>query len=197
MSWASHPFTYRSEEGLTLAGERAGERGAQPVILLHGGGQTRHSWRRAVRELAARGYDVINLDARGHGESEWAPDGDYGFRTQSRDLDRIIATLPMKPALVGASMGGATGLILAGMRDPVPASVLVLVDIVPRMDPQGSEKIRAFMRSHPNGFETVEEAAEAVRAYNAAATQFPAMVMARLCGFRPGQVLIPAEDDRP
>jgi len=157
---------YAGDGGIHLVADVGGDPSAPPVILMHGGGQTRHSWGGAMRDLVRRGYHVINLDARGHGESDWAPDGDYGFRTQSRDLDRIIATLSMKPALVGASMGGATGLILAGMRDPVPASVLVLVDIVPRMDPEGSAKIRAFMARHRDGFATVDEAAEAVRVYN-------------------------------
>jgi pimeloyl-ACP methyl ester carboxylesterase len=157
---------YAGDNGVQLVADVGGDPAAPPVILMHGGGQTRHSWGGAMRELVRRGYHVINLDARGHGQSDWAPDGDYGFSTQARDLDRIIATLSAKPALVGASMGGATGLILAGMRDPSPAAALVLVDIVPRMDPEGSAKIRAFMARHRDGFANVEEAAEAVRRYN-------------------------------
>lgn len=157
---------YSGDGGVQLVADVGGDPSSLPVILMHGGGQTRHSWGGAMRELIRRGYYVINLDARGHGESDWAPDGDYGFSTLARDLERIIATLSAKPALVGASMGGATGLILAGTRADPPASALVLVDIVPHVDPKGSAKIRAFMTSHRDGFASVEEAAEAVRAYN-------------------------------
>jgi pimeloyl-ACP methyl ester carboxylesterase len=157
---------YTGDKGVQLVANIGGDRGAPAVILMHGGGQTRHSWGGAMRELVRRGYHVINLDARGHGESAWAPDGDYTFSTQARDLEQVLATLSTKAALVGASMGGATGLILVGARAHPGACALVLVDIVPRMDPQGSAKIRAFMASNPNGFATIEEAAEAVRAYN-------------------------------
>ena len=88
---------YTGDGGVRLAADVGGDPAAPPVILMHGGGQTRHSWGGAMRDLVRRGYHVINLDARGHGDSDWAADGDYGFRTQSRDLDRVIATLSTKP----------------------------------------------------------------------------------------------------
>lgn len=157
---------YSGDGDVELAADVGGDPSAPTVILMHGGGQTRHSWGGAMRDLVRRGYHVINLDARGHGESSWAPDGDYSFGTQARDIERIIATLRSKPALVGASMGGGTSLILTGVHAPAAAAALVLVDIVPHMDAAGSAKIRRFMASHPQGFATIEEAAEAVRAYN-------------------------------
>ncbi|MBS0613025.1 MAG: alpha/beta hydrolase [Proteobacteria bacterium] len=168
MSWVSHPFTFQSEDGLTLAGERAGPRGAQPVIFMHGGGQTRHSWRRAVREVAARGYDVINLDARGHGESQWAGARQrYRMEYLSSDLLRIIDTLSAPPVLIGASMGGLTAMHALG-REPSRqlARALILVDVVPRIEPDGAARIIGFMRARPEGFANVEEAAAAVAAYN-------------------------------
>jgi pimeloyl-ACP methyl ester carboxylesterase len=149
-----------------LVGDVGGDPSAPSVLLLHGGGQTRHSWGGAMRELITRGYHVINLDARGHGESEWAPDGDYTLEMLARDLEAVIATLPSKPALVGASMGGATALTLVGTRERAMAAALILVDIVPQMNPAGTSKIQTFMKSHEGGFATVEEAADAVSAYN-------------------------------
>jgi pimeloyl-ACP methyl ester carboxylesterase len=157
---------YTGADGIQLVADVGGDASAPAVILMHGGGQTRHSWGGAMRELVRRGYHVINLDARGHGNSAWAPDGDYSSTTQARDLERVVATLAAKPALVGASMGGATGIMLAGTREPSPVAALILVDIVPRLNEAGAENIRAFMRSHSNGFATVDEAAEAVRVYN-------------------------------
>ena len=63
----------------------------EPVILLHGGGQTRHSWGRAALELAARGYYVAAIDLRGHGDSDWAPDSNYSIDAQVGDVRAVIA----------------------------------------------------------------------------------------------------------
>ena len=169
MSTAPRPFTFKSTDGLTLSGEKAGVRGGPPVILLHGGGQTRHSWSGAVRELATRGYEVINLDARGHGDSQWAVQAHhYSLSFLADDLLRIIDTLSELPVLVGASMGGLTALQIIGSHSKPVASALVLVDIVPRIEKDGAERILRFMNGHPEGFATIEEAAAAVAAYNPA-----------------------------
>lgn len=119
-----------------------------------------------MRELLARGYHVINLDARGHGDSDWAPDGRYGLDAHAADLRSVIATLRSPPALVGASMGGATSLYAVGTSAQPLARALVLVDVVPRIDPEGAKKILAFMSAQPDGFATLDEAAAAVAAYN-------------------------------
>lgn len=136
------------------------------MILLHGGGQTRHSWSRAQTDLVARGYHVINFDTRGHGDSEWSADGEYSLDRLVADLRCVIATLSVKPALVGASMGGITALALVGESGEDHAAALVLVDVVPRVEPAGVEKIRRFMTANPDGFASVEQAADAVAAYN-------------------------------
>jgi pimeloyl-ACP methyl ester carboxylesterase len=164
MNWELRRFT--GADGVELVADLGGDPDAPPVILLHGGGQTRHSWGGAMRELVGRGYHVINLDARGHGDSGWAPDGEYSFAKQAEDLARVVATLRRPPALVGASMGGATSLEFSSAQVPPRAAVLVLVDIVPRLDIEGANRIRAFMRANPDGFATIEEAAAAVQAYN-------------------------------
>lgn len=167
---------YDGANGVTLAADVGGDPSAPPVILLHGGGQTRHSWGTAMRELVAQGFHVVNLDCRGHGDSDWAPDGAYSLDALAADLNAVIATLPAPPALVGASMGGATALYLVGNSGATPvarvgnsakpiASALVLVDIVPRVEAAGGAKIGAFMRANPDGFANVEEAADAVSAY--------------------------------
>jgi pimeloyl-ACP methyl ester carboxylesterase len=157
---------YVGVDGIDLVGDVGGDPAAPIVILLHGGGQTRHSWHGAMLELVQRGYYVINLDARGHGESQWAPDADYSLEVLAEDLARVIDTLPSKPALVGASMGGATSLYLIGTHAEPVASALVLVDIVPNIDSDGADKIKAFMTGHTQGFADLEEAADAVTAYN-------------------------------
>jgi pimeloyl-ACP methyl ester carboxylesterase len=166
MSKAIETRRYTGFNGLTLVADVGGEPTAPAVILLHGGGQTRHSWSGAMNRMLERGYHVINLDARGHGESAWADDGDYGLAAITGDLRAVIETLPHPPALVGASMGGATSLYLVGTSPERIATALVLVDFVPRVDPEGARKIQAFMQGNPQGFATLEEAADAVAAYN-------------------------------
>jgi pimeloyl-ACP methyl ester carboxylesterase len=152
--------------GISVAGDVGGDPSHPAVILQHGGGQTRHSWGGAMRELVSQGYHVINLDARGHGDSDWAPDGNYSLDALAGDLRAVIATLSSKPALVGASMGGACSLYTVGMSEAQIVAALILVDMVPRVNPAGAAKIAAFMRSRPDGFATLDEAAEAVAAYN-------------------------------
>lgn len=156
---------YAGTEGLSLCADVGGDPTHPPVILLHGGGQTRHSWGRAQRELINSGYHVINLDARGHGDSDWSPQGHYRLEHLAADLRAVIDTLPTPPALVGASMGGATALFAIGNCAAPIARALVMVDIVPRVEAEGGQRIGAFMRANPEGFATVAEAADAVATY--------------------------------
>src|SRR5690554_6123003 len=109
-----HSKGFKGYRGLRLGADVGGDPAAPPVILLHGGGQTRYSWGRAARELAQSGYHVIALDLRGHGESEWATDGDYSLDAFVGDLRAVITSLDQPPALVGASLGGATSLLCLG-----------------------------------------------------------------------------------
>lgn len=149
---------------LTLAADIEGPADAPVVVLLHGGGQTRHSWSGAMAALVARGYRVINYDARGHGDSDWSSAGAYHLDDRAADLEAVVRELAAPFALVGASLGGATAIqaVAQGLR---PA-VVVLVDIVPEPEPEGVGRIVGFMRGHPNGFATLDEAVDAVAAYN-------------------------------
>lgn len=161
-------FTVRmfmTAEGMTLHGDVGGAVGAPTVVLMHGGGQTRRSWHGAAREFAAAGYHVINLDARGHGDSDWPDDGCYSLDVLARDTRGVIASLPGPVALVGASMGGVTALHLAASGLAPAVAAVVMVDIVPRVEQEGSDRIQAFMRAYPTGFASVEAAADAVAAY--------------------------------
>jgi non-heme chloroperoxidase len=150
--------------GVRLAADVSGPAGGKPIVFLHGGGQTRASWKRAVEVLAGRGYRVISLDLRGHGESDWSPDGDYQLDRFVDDLEVILPTLGAPPVLVGASLGGLASLLAVGDRR-LPAAGLVLVDVTPKLETAGTSKITTFMTSNPNGFASVDEAADAVSAY--------------------------------
>lgn len=152
-----------------LVGDVAGPPAGRPVLLLHGGGQTRHAWRRALVELAAQGWRAIALDARGHGDSGWPADADYGVDALTGDLRCVVEALtgtggPL-PVVVGASMGGHTALVAQG-EGQVRLQALVLVDVVPRLEDEGVARIVAFMTARPEGFASLDEAADAVAAYN-------------------------------
>ncbi|RYE43741.1 MAG: alpha/beta hydrolase [Hyphomicrobiales bacterium] len=134
------------------------------VLLLHGGGQTRHSWRNTGRSLAVDGWSAIALDARGHGDSQWAPDGDYSIDALVADLTSVVSELGEKPVLVGASMGGMTSLIGQGENSDL-ARGLVLVDIAPKVETDGTAEIMAFMRSGLDGFANLDDAAAVIAAY--------------------------------
>jgi non-heme chloroperoxidase len=152
-------------DGVGIAGDSWGDPGGRLVLLLHGGGQTRHAWKGTGEMLGAAGYHAVALDARGHGDSDWATDGAYDGDVMVRDLQCVIAALNgSRPILVGASMGGITSLMAVG-EGHVDASALVLVDVAPQVEPAGVEKIQAFMAQKPEGFESLDEVAEAISNY--------------------------------
>jgi pimeloyl-ACP methyl ester carboxylesterase len=151
--------------GVMIAGDSWGNPEGPLVLLQHGGGQTRHAWKNSGEVLGAAGYHAITFDARGHGDSDWAKDGNYGQDIMVEDLLRVIDALGgRRPVLVGASMGGGTSLTAVG-EDHVDATALVLVDIAPRLEVEGAQKILEFMGQKPDGFDTLEEAAEAISNY--------------------------------
>jgi len=156
----------RTGAGLTVVLERFGEpSGLPPVLLLHGGGQTRHSWSGTAGQLAARGYEAWTMDLRGHGDSEWATDGDYTTDAMVEDLDAVCAEIGRPPVVVGASMGGMVGLVSEGSLRPGRFRGLVLVDIATQLEAAGVERIVGFMSAAPDGFATLDEAADAIAAY--------------------------------
>lgn len=150
-------------QGLQITADIAGPRGAPTVILGHGGGQTRHSWDKCEQQLAKVGYYAINYDLRGHGDSDWSPDGNYSIHSRAHDLMAIAAHGTRPFALVGASLGGMTGLVAATLG--LEPAALVLVDIVPKMSLAGVKRIRAFMTANPDGFSSIEAAADAISSY--------------------------------
>jgi pimeloyl-ACP methyl ester carboxylesterase len=150
--------------GLQLAADAAGPAHGPTMLFLHGGGQTRQSWGRAVEEAARRGFRAISLDLRGHGDSDWSSDGQYGMEYFAADVRQAIQHLGVEPILVGASLGGIVGMMIAASPPP-SLRALVLVDVTPRIEMSGAKEIMAFMDSAPNGFASLEEAADAVSAY--------------------------------
>ncbi|HEX5095036.1 MAG TPA: alpha/beta hydrolase [Acidimicrobiia bacterium] len=155
-------------DGNRIAADVAGDPADPPVVLLHGGGQTRHSWGTTLTALADKGWHAFSMDLRGHGESEWAADGDYTLDAFAGDILAIARTFDRPPALVGASLGGLSCLAAIGEHpDEAVARALVLVDVAPKIEDEGRERIGMFMIEHMNdGFGSLEEVADAIAAYN-------------------------------
>jgi pimeloyl-ACP methyl ester carboxylesterase len=161
---------FRGAGGLTLIAdewnrdaESASNRSS--VLFLHGGGQNRYSWKSTSQILADEGLHVVALDSRGHGDSDRAPDANYTVDALVEDTIAVLEQIGRPTVLIGASMGGMTALPVAHQAGPDKVTKLVLVDVVPRYEKDGSARIREFMASGLDGFESLDEAADAVAAY--------------------------------
>ena len=160
---------FRGDGSLTLVGDEWNRGLADPgrptILMLHGGGQNRFSWKNTGAVLAEHGFQVLALDARGHGDSDRSPVGDYTVDTLARDVAAVLQQIGRPVVLIGASMGGLTGIMAAHTAGPQSVTKLVLVDVVPRFESEGTHRIRDFMTRHVNGFETLEHAADAIADY--------------------------------
>src|SRR5256885_5273524 len=107
-------FEFKGRDGLRLAADVAGDAGAPPVVFFHGGGQTRHAWGTTLDVLAGEGWRAYSVDLRGHGDSDWAEDGDYTLDAFSADVLAVATSLDQLPVLVGASLGGIASLAAVG-----------------------------------------------------------------------------------
>ncbi|KCZ56170.1 MULTISPECIES: alpha/beta fold hydrolase [Hyphomonas] len=160
---------YLHANRLKLAQSSFGDPAAPPIIFAHGGGQTRHAWRGAAKALAFEGYRSIALDLRGHGESDWAADGDYSLEAIARDLIEVgerVAGGGGRPHIVGASLGGLAAIVAAGVLSRNAFASVTLVDIAPNMDAAGVAKVVEFMGAHiEEGFDSLEQAADVIATY--------------------------------
>jgi len=157
--------SYLGRNRVRIVADAYGDPNAPDVVLLHGGGQTRHAWGSTARALGEAGWHALALDLRGHGDSAWDPLGDYSLDAFVDDLLAVAATLGRPPVLVGASLGGLTSLLAAGETAADSFRAVVLVDVAPKTEPEGVERIVSFMGANPDGFASVEEAAEAIAVY--------------------------------
>lgn len=156
-------------EGLTLAADAYGPGDGPPVVLLHGGGQTRHAWDGTARLLGDKGWRATTVDLRGHGDSDWAgPEGGYSLDAFAADVRAVAAAQRRPPVLIGASLGGLSSLVAIAEAPPgvTVGGGLVLVDVAPRLEEEGIARIAEFMLGNLDGFASLEEVADAVVAYN-------------------------------
>jgi pimeloyl-ACP methyl ester carboxylesterase len=148
-------------DGLELAGNAYGDPAAPPVLFFHGGGQSRNAWLGSARTVAASGYFGISFDLRGHGESDWAADGDYLLDAFGRDVEQLLHQFDRPATLVGASRGGQAALV-GGARHSNRVRLIMLADVAPDMRDDGVDGIRAFFAKGAAGFATLDSAADSL-----------------------------------
>ncbi len=152
------PISHRIEgaHGLMLHVLEWSQEGT-PLVLLHGGGNEAHLWDEFAPCIAAH-YRVLAVDQRGHGDSDWDPQGRYDSDSMADDLEQVLDGFGIERfVLVGFSMGGRAGMIFAG-RHPNRLAGLVLVDIGPELDARGRIRIGSEMTDQRAPvFQSIEE----------------------------------------
>jgi esterase len=150
--------------GLRLCYLDWGTAGKSPMLFLHGGALTAHTWDLCCLALRAD-YHCLALDQRGHGDSDWAPDADYSIAVQREDIKAFAAALGLdRFILVGMSMGAINGLAYA-IAYPETLSALVLIDAGPSLRRPGSRRIRDFVNGGAEP-ETLEAIVARALAFN-------------------------------
>lgn len=150
--------------GLTFHYVEWGVPAAPPLLCLHGITQTAHSWDEVAADLAAD-YRVLCLDQRGHGDSDWAPEGDYTRQTQATDVDAITDALGLSRfVLAGMSMGGINSITFT-TQHPQKVRALIIVDVSPEIQVKGVENIRSFIQA-PDELDTFEAFVERAHQFN-------------------------------
>ncbi len=147
-----------------------GNKGKPVMVLLHGLRGHCHSWD-DVSLRFCNDYQVLAMDQRGRGETDWAPGGDYSTQAFVADLEGFCGALGLeKFTLVGHSMGGRNSMAFGG-RNADKLEKLVIVDIGPDIDPVGSARITRELVEVPEEFGSFEEALQYVNAQNRFASE--------------------------
>ena len=142
--------------GLNLHYLDWGNEGKPIVVLLHGLRGHGHSWDDFSAAIC-QDYQVLALDQRGRGETDWAKDGDYSTPAFVDDLAGFCDALNLDSfILVGHSMGGRNSMLF-GSQYPEKLKQLVLVDVGPDLDPRGSNRIAQEVINVPEEFDTFED----------------------------------------
>ena len=135
-----------------------------PLVLLHGVGQTCHTWDLFAAAMSPH-FHVMAFDQRGHGDTDWAPDKDYSRKTMVKDAEGFTTALGLdRFFLTGMSMGGANSLSFTG-QNPDRVKALVVVDVGPRVENKGVQNIRNFMKDFRE-FDSLDDAAAVIHKFN-------------------------------
>ncbi len=116
------PVTARSADGTELHAEVFGPDDGETVLLLHGWTETLAFWIYVTEELTRRGFRVVAMDLRGHGDSQPAAAGEYALARFGDDVEAMLdATLTdgERAIIAGHSLGGMSIAAWAERHDAV------------------------------------------------------------------------------
>ncbi|MDP7628844.1 MAG: alpha/beta hydrolase [SAR202 cluster bacterium] len=134
------------------------------ILMLHGFAQQAHSWDFVALAFADR-FRIIALDQRGHGDSDWASDGDYTPETQQIDIAAIVQELSLDEfVLMGLSMGGRNSFTYAA-NNPEKVKALIIVDAGPENVRAGTQNIRRFVEQDDE-LDSIDAFVDRVVSYN-------------------------------
>jgi pimeloyl-ACP methyl ester carboxylesterase len=133
------------------------------ILMLHGNSQQSHSWDFVSLALSEQ-FHLIVLDQRGHGDSDWASDGDYSVEAQQKDIDGFVQAVGLDGfTMMGHSMGGRNSYVWAS-RHPGALKALVIVDTGPQTQRTGANRIQQF-KELPDELDTFDEFVARVQEY--------------------------------
>ena len=140
-----------------------GDAARPTLLLLHGALQQAHSWDFVSLALSGE-FHILALDQRGHGDSDWAPEGDYSIEAYQGDIDGFVEAIGLDSfVLIGHSMGGRNSYIWAS-RHPKALKGLVIVDTGPEIQRPGQDRIRKF-RELPDELDSFEDFVQRIQQY--------------------------------
>ncbi len=147
-----------------------GTEGNPPLVMLHGLRGHANVWADVAESLLGD-YHVYAVDQRGRGDTDHAPGGDYSTEAFVADLLGFVDAIGLdKFVLFGHSMGGRNSMAFAG-EHPERLERLCVVDIGPRVEAAGGNRITEELRSLPPGFDNFEDALAHVQTGNRFASE--------------------------
>jgi pimeloyl-ACP methyl ester carboxylesterase len=136
---------------------RLGSKGETPILIVHGLSYFSYDWLGVAQALAAE-REVIAMDMRGFGDSDWSPARDYSVPAMAQDIVNLLDHAGWKRAiLMGHSMGGRSTTYVAA-KHPERVTGLVLVDYTPDNAPAGTKRTTETVGNTPDAFPSIEAA---------------------------------------
>ena len=150
---------------VTLFFRRLGKPGGVPLLIVHGLSYFSWDWL-GVAQTLGTDREVICMDMRGFGDSEWSPQKDYSVATMGGDILRVLDHVGWKRALLlGHSMGGRSTTWVAA-KHPARVAGLALIDYSPENAPAGSRRVTQIVANTPERFSSVDEALKYFKSTN-------------------------------
>jgi pimeloyl-ACP methyl ester carboxylesterase len=133
-----------------------GNDGKQPFLMLHGIGRVAHSFDHIAPRFKDN-YHVMAIDMRGHGDSDWSPEGAYLVEDYVKDIEGFADQLKLqKMVLLGNSTGGRVVQVYAGLH-PDRVARLIVEDVGPERTNEIASGFARRVEQEANGWASEDE----------------------------------------